>query len=43
MFPQFIAAIESYKYITWDWYEITPLDLNTKVVSGIIFMRQLIN
>ena len=43
MFPHsIIGAIEIYgKYITWDWYEITPRDfLDTRVVTRIISIRK---
>ena len=42
MFPQFIGTIEIHsKYITWEWEELTPHDLDTRIVTGIISIRHL--
>ena len=41
MFLQFRGAVEIYsKYITLDWIKVTVLDLATRVVTGIVLIRQ---
>ena len=41
MFLQFRGAVEIYsKYITLDWMKFTVLDLATRVVTGIVLIRQ---
>ena len=42
MFTHFTGAVESYsKYKTCDWLEVTPHDVDTRAVAGIISIRQL--